>query len=718
VDLPTRRCILRSIAVAAALMLLLAPPALALDGPHNFRNANIADRAEQRANGTWAGQCLVFASDMIVEAGGPRFWFGDNTSTYQAQWAQRAASVGSLAEARRGDVIQWGGGAGGPGLHTAIVTAPGSNPSVIDSNVGWDERVHRGSFSSRNGSATPYRIWRVGRDDSPPPPPPTDAGKPFGNVDVLTGASGGHVQVQGWTIDPDERTASTDVHVYIDGPAGSPGVRGVNLGAADISRPDVAQVHGGSGERHGFGAAIPGVGPGNHSVYVYAINRAGGGGNPLIGSTTVNVPADAAGSPFGAYDELLERAGYKADVHGWTIDPDAPGAATEVHAYVDGPAGVGRGINLGDADVSRPDVDAVHHAGAAHGLDERLSDLAAGAHTVWLYAINRAGSGDNILLGAKRVWISGPSPIGHLDVLAGALPGSIALNGWTMDPDAPTSPTEVHVYIDGPAGSSGARGVNLGAADVLRPDVADVYAGGGPDHGFSTAIQGVPAGPHAVYVYAINRAGGGDNPMLGSTTVNIPEKPAGTPFGSFDTASGGAGLASITGWTVDPDAPTLPTDMHTYVDGPAGSGARGIDFGAADRARPDVGAANRGVGDSHGFEKTVGDLAPGRHVLWVYAINRAGDGGNPLLRTLPVTVGQPAAAAPQTGEGTVIPPSGQPSLDTSACATAERAKAKAWKKMSSAKRAYRKQRTAKRRRQYEKTRRAYSTAKKRATKLC
>lgn len=134
------------------------------NGPHNFPNGAIADRAEARPNGTWAGQCLVFATDMIVEAGGPRYYFGFNTNTYQSQWAQRATQIGSIADARRGDIIQWGGGIGGrPDPHTAIVTSPGADPQIIDSNWGLDERVRRGSFSSRNGSRGVYRIWRLGR---------------------------------------------------------------------------------------------------------------------------------------------------------------------------------------------------------------------------------------------------------------------------------------------------------------------------------------------------------------------------------------------------------------------------------------------------------------------------------------------------------------------------------------------------------------------------
>jgi hypothetical protein len=134
-----------------------------VNGPLGIANSAIADQAERYANGTYQGQCLVFALAMIRQAGGPSWAFGLDTSVYQAKWAERAVQISGIANARRGDIVQWGGGAGGNQLHTAIITAPGSNPSVIDSNYGSVERVGRGSFSSRNPAGSVYRIWRVGR---------------------------------------------------------------------------------------------------------------------------------------------------------------------------------------------------------------------------------------------------------------------------------------------------------------------------------------------------------------------------------------------------------------------------------------------------------------------------------------------------------------------------------------------------------------------------
>jgi hypothetical protein len=148
--------------------LIAAPRAEAAgDGPYAFPNSSIAGRAEAYADGSYGGQCLVFVANMIKAAGGPAFSFGFDTNTYQSQWAKRATPVPSIAEAQRGDIIQWGGGVGGTlDPHTGILTSAGANPQVIDSNYGTSERVSRGSLASRMPKGAVYRIWRVGRSSS------------------------------------------------------------------------------------------------------------------------------------------------------------------------------------------------------------------------------------------------------------------------------------------------------------------------------------------------------------------------------------------------------------------------------------------------------------------------------------------------------------------------------------------------------------------------
>lgn len=82
--------------------------------------------------------------------------------------------------------------------------------------------------------------------------------------------------VSGWTYDADASYRSINVHMYVDGPAGSG--TGYNTGATAVSRPDVNTAYGISGT-HGYSYQIPGLSVGTHTVYVYGIG-VNGGSNP------------------------------------------------------------------------------------------------------------------------------------------------------------------------------------------------------------------------------------------------------------------------------------------------------------------------------------------------------------------------------------------------------------------------------------------------------
>ncbi|MET0859715.1 MAG: hypothetical protein ABW091_01675 [Microbacterium sp.] len=104
----------------------------------------------------------------------------------------------------------------------------------------------------------------------------------------------------------------------------------------------------------------------------------------------------------------------------------------------------------------------------------------------------------------------------------------------------------------------------------------------------------------------------------------------GNPFGNFESVQGDGGSVRVTGWAADPDT-TSPIEVHVYV------GSLGTAIVAA-KERPDVGAANPGVGSQHGFDTRVPAPATGAQNVCAYAIN-VGGGANQLLgcRTVNVT---------------------------------------------------------------------------------
>ena len=79
----------------------------------------------------------------------------------------------------------------------------------------------------------------------------------------------------------------------------------------------------------------------------------------------------------------------------------------------------------------------------------------------------------------------------------------------------------------------------------------------------------------------------------------------------------------VRGWTFDPDTAS-PISVHVYIDGVG----RGI--GPANTNRPDVASAFPLWGPTHGYDLTVGGVAPGLHLVCTYGIS-VGGGANTTL---------------------------------------------------------------------------------------
>jgi hypothetical protein len=90
----------------------------------------------------------------------------------------------------------------------------------------------------------------------------TQVTPPIGNFEGLS-ASGSTVSLQGWALDPDSRSVSSAVHVYVDGR--------LSVLTAGQDRPDIAGAFPGAGAAHGFSLSTT-VPAGAHQVCVYAID--------------------------------------------------------------------------------------------------------------------------------------------------------------------------------------------------------------------------------------------------------------------------------------------------------------------------------------------------------------------------------------------------------------------------------------------------------------
>ena len=122
---------------------------------------------------------------------------------------------------------------------------------------------------------------------------------------------------------------------------------------------------------------------------------------------------------------------------GWAIGDGSD--SVSVHVYV------GRYLRRSTVtNVSRPDV---AQAFPGHGDKSGFSaEIASSAgYTVCAYALT--DDGRNPLLGCRTIDVP-INPFGTVDALS-LSPGGLIVRGWAIDPDAPSTPVDVHVYVDG-----------------------------------------------------------------------------------------------------------------------------------------------------------------------------------------------------------------------------------------------------------------------------
>ncbi len=132
------------------------------------------------------------------------------------------------------------------------------------------------------------------------------------------------------------------------------------------------------------------------------------------------------------------------------------------------------------------------------------------------------------------------TPIGSFDTVE-VKEGCIHVIGWAYDPDETSKAINVHVYVGGQVGTSGAEcwtqdinGKTL-TANCIRLDVDAVY-GCGQYHGFDYYVPTTKTGNQPIYIYAIDTAGG-TNPEIGGKTATLKSS-----FKVTYNANGGTGV--------------------------------------------------------------------------------------------------------------------------------------------------------------------------------
>jgi hypothetical protein len=220
----------------------------------------------------------------------------------------------------------------------------------------------------------------------------------------------------------------------------------------------------------------------------------------------------------------------------------------------------------------------------------------------------------------RRIGGGFSDPIGVLDAVTFQGGTSVRVQGWAFDPDQPATAISIAIYVDG-------VGVGWFPTGRSRPDVNSAYKISG-QHGFDVPLKLAAGSPHTVTVYAINVAGGTNNPVIGTGTASMGLN----PVGSFDAATPLNKSVRLTGWAYDPDDPNAEISVALYRDG------IGIGWFPTGLSRPDVNQV-MGVPGDHGFDFTV-DSPTGAHTFVLYAINVDGGTGNPVIGSKQVVVGQ------------------------------------------------------------------------------
>jgi hypothetical protein len=375
---------------------------------------------------------------------------------------------------------------------------------------------------------------------------------PRGAVDVINGTT-----VSGWGFDADAGASPVQIRIDNNGVAGT-------AFAASNARPDLAGVSGIVGTNHGFSVS------GSFGIVdVYALD------NPTGAATLLRTNSTKA---RGAVDIMTTNR-----IAGWAWTPDLGANPLTIEVWVDGVL-----FQSATTGVNRPDL--VGITGQTNsGFDFNLNALTVGAHTVQVYAINSQTTSSNRRVLLKQATLTNKRPTGVLDVA-----NSTGVSGWVFDPDAASTSIQYRIKVDGVT-------VTTATASTPRPDLTPVI--GSPNHGFTSTLGALSAGPHKIELFALD-APSGQEILVQTKFINNNK-----PFGFLDIA----GQVLVKGWAYDPDSPGTPVQVVVELDG-----VRDV-LTPADDARNDLLSVL--PDPNHAFTIQTPTHLTGTHTLRVIAID-------------------------------------------------------------------------------------------------
>lgn len=349
------------------------------------------------------------------------------------------------------------------------------------------------------------------------------AGNPGGSLDsvILTGSSEAAViRVSGWALDWASPASTARVDVYLDRPNGT--ASGFSTQASG-SRPDVHRVYG-VGEQHGFTLDIPITQGGAYRACAFAIgSSAFGNRSVLLGCQYVRATAPVTTGVLDRVGVRWDGAAMNVEFNGWGLDTTSLTASVSVDVYVDRPDRTSTGVRL-TANTERSDIARVFPgAGSAHGFQGSVRVDQAGTYRACAYAVATNAFGSSVTpIGCSSTTLPASGPFGTLDSASATTDAAggraVQFHGWSIDPLAPQTANQVHVYLDQPNNTAVFASTT---ANLARNDVAAAYPGTGSQHGYSGTIPLSQTGTHRLCAFAIPATPFGSSALLGCNVFSV-----------------------------------------------------------------------------------------------------------------------------------------------------------------------------------------------------